>query len=355
MKGKYLLGLLISSVTMSNAISAEEFSNMPIDVQARASNWKPSLRYPDPAIEVLDESFLKYRLFNASLEQIATGFRWAEGPAYNKKGNYLVFSDLPNNRLVKWDEKTGEVTALKAQSNNSNGNVFDLQGRLITAEHLGRRVIRTEEDGSVTVLADNYQGKKLNSPNDLAIETDGSIWFTDPPFGIGGYYEGEKATPDLDFQGVYRIDAKSGELKLVLKDLKSPNGLAFSSDGKHLFIVEGRAKPNRLIWKYDVSKDGSLTNKTKYFEALNNGALDGIKVDEDGNIWAGWGSTGAPDVDPAPLDGIIVINPGGKIIGHIHAPERCANLAFGGKHNNRIFMTCSHSIYSLYVNTRGAY
>ncbi len=355
MKNRYFLGLLISSVLTSTTVIAEDFSNTPIDTQARASNWKPSLRYPDPAVEVLDDTFLKYRLFNASLEQIATGFRWAEGPAWNKKENYLVFSDLPNNRLIKWDEKTGKVSALKADSNNSNGNVFDLQGRMVTAEHLGRRVIRTEPDGSITVLADNYQGKKLNSPNDLAIESDGSIWFTDPPFGIGGYYEGEKAAPDLDFHGVYRIDAKSGKLKLVLKDLKGPNGLAFSPDGKKLYIVEGRAKPNRLIWTYDVGADGTLTNKSKYFEALNNGAIDGFKIDEDGNVWAGWGSTGAVGVDPAPLDGIIVINPEGKIIGHIHAPERCANLTFGGKHNNRIFKTCSHSIYSLYVNTRGAY
>lgn len=355
MKSRYLLSLLFLSVVGSSCLAADNLSNLPMDTEVRASNWKPSLRYPDPVVEVLDPSFRKYRLFSASVEQLATGFRWAEGPAWNAQEGYLVFSDLPNNQMVKWDEKTGKTSALKATSNNSNGNIFDLQGRLITAEHLTRRVIRKELDGSETVLADNYKGKKLNSPNDFAIESDGSVWFTDPPFGIGGYYEGEKATPDLDFHGVYRVDGKTGDLKLVLKDLKGPNGLAFSPDGKYLYIVEGRAKPNRLIWKYEVNKNGTLTNKTKFFDAVNHGGLDGIKVDEDGNIWAGWGSNGAQGVDPAPLDGVICINPKGKIIGHIHTPERCANITFGGKYKNRLFMTCSHSIYSLYVNTRGAY
>jgi len=355
MKSTYLLGLLFSSVITSFHSLAEDFSNQPIDVEARASNWKPSLRYPDPAVEVIDPSFLKYRLFNASVEQLATGFRWGEGPAWNAKDGYLVFSDLPNSRIVKWDEKTGKTSIFKSESNNSNGNIFDLQGRLITAEHLGRRIIRTEPDGSITVLADNYNGRKLNSPNDLAIESDGSVWFTDPPFGLGSYYEGVEAEPELEFHGVYRIDGKTGELKLVLDDLAGPNGLAFSPDEKYLYIIEARATPNRLLWRYEVNENGALSNKTLHFEAFNSGAIDGFKVDEDGNIWAGWGSNGALGVDPAPMDGVIVINPDGNIIGHIHTPERCANLTFGGEHNNRIFMTCSHSIYSLYVNTRGAY
>lgn len=355
MKNHFLFGLLFSSVIASNCLAADSLSNVPIDTQVRASNWKPSLRYPDPAVEVLDPSFNKLKLFSASLEMVATGFRWAEGPAWNKQEGYLVFSDLPNNQMVKFDPTTGKATALKPYSNNSNGNIFDLQGRQITAEHLTRRVVRKEVDGTETVLADNYQGKRLNSPNDLAIENDGSVWFTDPPFGIGGYYEGEKAKPELDFHGVYRVDAKTGELKLVLKDLQGPNGLAFSPDGKYLYVVEGRAKPDRLIWKYDVQPNGTLSNKTKFFAGKGHGGLDGFKVDENGNIWAGWGSTGHPEADPEKLDGVVVINPEGKIIGHIHTPERCANLTFGGKHNNRLFMTCSHSIYSIYVNTRGAY
>jgi len=354
MKNTYLLAVLLAAFIASLGTFAQEF-NPAMDVDARASSWKPSLRYPDPAIEVIDPSFLKYRIFNASVEQLATGFRWGEGPAWNEEEGYLLFSDLPENRIIKWDEEAGETTVFNADSSNSNGNIYDLQGRLVTAEHIGRRVVRTEHDGSVTVLADSYQGKKLNSPNDLAVEADGSIWFTDPPFGLGSYYEGVITEPELDFHGVYRIDDETGELKLVLDDLIGPNGLAFSPDDEFLYVVESRATPNRLLWRYNVGDNGELTNKTLYFEAFNSGAIDGFKVDVDGNIWTGWGTNGALGVDPAPMDGVIVINPEGDIIGHIHLPERCANVAFGGEHKNRLYMTCSHSLYSLYVNTQGAY
>ncbi|MFX4228672.1 MAG: SMP-30/gluconolactonase/LRE family protein [Porticoccaceae bacterium] len=354
MKNKHMQAVLLTTVMASAQTIAEDF-NQAIDVTARASNWKPSLRYPDPAIEVIDPSFMKYRLFNASVEQLATGFRWGEGPAWNEEEGYLVFSDLPNSRMIRWDEQAGKASVYNAESNNSNGNIYDLQGRLITAEHLGRRVIRTEKDGSTTVLADSYQGRKLNSPNDLAIESDGSVWFTDPPFGLGSYYEGVITEPELDFHGVYRVDAETGELELILDGLVGPNGLAFSPDGKYLYVVEARATPNRLLWRYDVGANGNLSNKTLHFEAFNSGAIDGFKVDVDGNIWAGWGSDGTPGVDPAPMDGVIVINPNGEIIGHIHTPERCANVVFGGEHRNRLLMTCSHSIYSLFVNTQGAY
>jgi gluconolactonase len=354
MRNKNLASVLLAVLMASATLVAEEF-NPAIDVEARAANWNPSLRYPDPAIEVLDPSFMKYRLFNASVEQLTTGFRWGEGPAWNKEEGYLVFSDLPSNRIIRWDEETGKASIHKPDSSNANGNIYDLQGRLVTAEHLGRRVIRTNHDGSVTVLADSYQGKQLNSPNDLAVETDGSIWFTDPPFGLGSYYEGDVAEPELDFHGVYRIDGETGELQLILDDLVGPNGLAFSPDGNYLYVVEARATPNRLLWRYDVAENGNLSNKTLHFEAFNSGAIDGFKVDVDGNIWAGWGSNGALGVDPAPMDGVIVINPEGDIIGHIHTPERCANVEFGGEHRNRLYMTCSHSLYSLYVNTQGAY
>jgi gluconolactonase len=354
MKKSYLLGLIMSSIITSQLVIADELPALPMDTQARAANWQPSLRYPDPAVEVIDPSFMNYRQFNASLEQLATGFRWAEGPAWNTKQGYLVFSDIPNSRIMKWDDKTGKTTVLDANSNNSNGNIFDAQGRQIVAEHLTRRVIRIEKDGSETILADNYQGKKLNSPNDFAIDAAGSIWFADPPFGIGGNYEGKKAPMELDFHGVYRIDAKSGQLQVKLRDLKGPNGLTFSPDGKSIYILETLAQPN-VIWRYSVGEEGKLSNKTKFFEAAENGALDGFKFDVDGNLWAGYGSNGALGVDPATLDGVIVINPKGKIIGHIHTPERCTNLTFGGQHKNRLFMTCSHSLYSLYVNTSGAY
>lgn len=356
MKKTYLLGLVVSAITVSTSLSAENLANMPIDVSVRAENWQPSLRYPDPLVEVLDESFLKYRLFSASVEMLATGFRWTEGPAWNRAGGYLVFSDIPNNRMMKWDEKSSATTAYNASVNNSNGIIYDQQGRMINVEHLNRRVIRTELDGTTTILADSYAGKPLNSPNDLAVSpVDGSVWFTDPIFGIVGYYEGEKGAQEQDVQGVYRIDAVTGDIKLVLKDLNAPNGLAFSKDGKQLFVVDVRSKPTRTILRYDVQADGTLLNKTVHFAADKDAALDGITVDEDGNIWAGYGSTGALGVDPASLDGVIVINPKGKIIGHIHTPERCANVTFGGRYNNRLFMACSHSLYSLYVNTRGAY
>lgn len=314
-----------------------------------------SQRYPDPAIEILDPSFAKYRLFSAGVERLATGFRWAEGPVWNFEGGYLLFSDVASNRIVRWDEATGMATPWRQPANYANGNTRDLQGRLVTCEGaVTRRITRTEHNGRITVLADNYEGKPFNSPNDIVCKSDGSIWFTDPPFQTTNDYEGRISKAELP-HAVYRIDGRNGRVTQVISDLAGPNGLCFSPDEKRLYVIEGRAQPNRLIWAYDVSSDGRLSNKTRHVDAgIPAGALDGIKCDVDGNIWAGWGSSGLPGVDPAGLDGVMVFNPQGKPIGHIHLPERCANLCFGGADNNRLFMASSRSIYALYVNTRGA-
>lgn len=312
--------------------------------------FTPSQRYPDPAIEILDERFLKLRLFSANVERLVTGLRWAEGPVWFGDGRYLLVSDIPNNRVVRWDEATGAVSDFRNPSNNANGHFRDRQGRLLSCEHLTRRVTRTEYDGSITVLADRFDGKRLNSPNDIVCAHDGSIWFTDPSFGIGGYWEGEPGEQELP-HAVYRI-APDGKLQQVLTDLNAPNGLAFSPDEKVLYIVESRATPHRKIWAFD-HKDGRLSNKRVAADAQGPGAFDGFRVDVEGNLWCGLGSNGAPGVDPQGLDGVRVFAPDGTAIGHIHLPERCANVCFGGRHRNRLFMAASHSVYALYVNTQG--
>ncbi len=313
--------------------------------------FTPSQRYPEPRVEVLDERFLKLRLMSATVEQLASGLRWAEGPQWFGDGRYLLVSDIPNNRILRWDETSGVVSTFRAPSNNANGLARDRQGRLLTCEHLTRRITRTEYDGSITVLADRYQGKRLNSPNDIVCAADGAIWFTDPTFGIGGWWEGEPAEPELP-HAVYRI-APDGTLQQMPTDLAAPNGLAFSPDGRVLYVVESRATPHRLIWAYDVGADGALSGKRLAIDAQGAGAFDGMAIDIQGNLWCGLG-TGQPDVPPEGLDGVRVYAPDGTAIGHIHLPERCANVCFGGRHRNRLFMAASHSVYALYVNTQGA-
>lgn len=314
-------------------------------------DFVPSARYPDPRVEVLDERFLKLRLFSATVEQLATGLRWAEGPVWFGDGRYLLVSDIPNDRILRWDEATGALGVFRSPSNHANGNARDLQGRLLTCEHRTRRVTRTEYDGAITVLAERFEGKRLNSPNDIACAPDGSIWFTDPSFGIAGWWEGEPAPQELP-HAVYRI-APDGQLRQVITGLDAPNGLAFSPDGTILYVVESRATPHRKIWAY-AHRDGKLGERRLAVDAQGPGALDGFRVDVEGNLWCGWGSNGAPGVDPEGLDGVRVFAPEGTAIGHIHLPERCANLCFGGRHRNRLFMAASHSLYALSVNTQGA-
>ena len=303
-------------------------------------------RYPDPAIEVLDPSFLKYRLFNASVERLATGTRWGEGPVWFGDGRYLLWSDIPNNRIMRWDETTGQASVFRAPSNNANGNTRDRQGRLITCEHGARRVTRTEYDGSITVLMDHWQGKRLNSPNDVVVKSDGSIWFTDPPFGLQSDYEGTIADQEIP-ACVYRIDAQSGVPSIVADNVAGPNGLCFSPDESLLYVVESRAVPTRKIRVFDV-RNGTTLADSRIFIDAGPGTPDGIRCDIHGNIWAGWGM-GTPE-----LDGVMVFNPAGVAIGRIALPERSANICFGGAKRNRLFMAAGHALYALYVNTQGA-
>lgn len=336
---------------------------------AQSFGFTPNQRYPDPAVQILDPSFAKYRIYSSSVEQVATGFRWAEGPAYDAKGGYLLFSDIPNNRIMKFDEATGKTTVFREKANYANGNTFDRQGRLLTCEHsITRRVTRTELNGKITVLADNFEGKRLNAPNDIVVKSDDTIWFTDPLFGINGEWEGSRAKSEQASTNVYRIGT-DGKLTAVITDIVNPNGLAFSPDEKKLYVVEWKGTPNRSIWSFDINADGSASNKTKVIDAADQGALDGFRVDRDGNLWCGWGSNGALQAEPTDngvrkvyelkaksqdLDGVMIFNPQGKAIGFIKLPERCANLAFGGPKRNRLYMTSSHSVYALYVEAHGA-
>jgi gluconolactonase len=314
-------------------------------------NFAPGPRYPDPAVEVLHESFFKYRLYSSSVEQLASGLRWAEGPVWFGDGRYLLVSDIPNDRILRWDETSGATSVFRQPSNNANGHVRDRQGRLVSCEHLTRRITRTEYDGTITVLADRYDGRRFNSPNDVVCAGDGSIWFTDPSFGIAGWWEGAPAESELP-HAVYRL-AGDGLAK-VIDDLAAPNGLAFSPDERVLYVVESRAEPWRRLWAYDVDASFALSNKRLFAEADDGGAYDGIAIDVDGNVWCGYGSNGRSGKPSAELDGVRVIDPTGRAIAHVHLPERCANLCFGGLRRNRLFMAASHSVYALYVNTQGA-
>lgn len=312
---------------------------------APEAEWKPSTRYPDPSIVSLDAKFDKYKLPLSNVERLYTGTRWGEGPVWFGDARCLIWSDVPGNQMLRWDEETGAVSAFRRPSNNSNGNTRDRQGRLITCEHLTRRVTRTEYDGAITVICDNYQGKRLNSPNDVVVKSDGSIWFTDPMFGIHGFYEGEKADSELPMN-VYRVDGKTGAVTVVADGINAPNGLAFSPDEKTLYIVESRATP-RTILSFDVAGGGDkLANRKLLIDSGPHGTPDGFRVDIDGNLWCGWGMTPA-------LDGVRVFTAQGEPIGHIALPERCANVCFGGRHRNRLFMAAAHSLYALYVNTQG--
>jgi gluconolactonase len=304
-------------------------------------------------VRALDPSFRRLRLFSGTVEQLASGLRWGEGPVWFGDGRYLLFSDIPNNRMLRWDETSGVTSVFRAPSNHANGLARDRRGRLLTCEHHSRRITRTEYDGRISVLADRYDGKRLNSPNDIVCARDGSIWFTDPPFGILGNWEGEPAQPELP-EAVYRIDPVTGDLDQVLTDLAGPNGLAFSPDESVLYVVESRARPHRRIWAYEHGADGSLRNRRLHIDAQGPGALDGIACDTEGNLWCGWGSDGSEGAVAEQLDGVRVFDVAGQPIGHVHLPERCANLCFGGARNNRLFMAASHSLYALYVNAQGA-
>jgi len=312
---------------------------------------KEPVRYPDPDILVQDKRFAKYRVNNTPIRRLRTGMLWAEGPAWNGAGRYLIWSDIPNNAQMRWLEEDGHVSTYRSSSGNSNGNTFDYQGRLLSCEHLNRRLVRYEADGSLTVLADKWEGKLLNAPNDVVVHPDGAIWFTDPGYGILAAYEGSRAELQIK-EAVYRIDGPTGKMELVTNDLYKPNGLCFSPDYKKLYIVDTGAShyPDapRNIRVYDVADSRTLRNGRE-FVSMGKGMADGIRADVDGNIWAGSGWVGAG------YDGVQVFSPGGERIGQILLPEACANVCFGGSKRNLLFMAASQSLYAVYVETRGAH
>ncbi len=314
-------------------------------------DWERGVvRYPELAIETLDPRFQKYVIGSAVLERIYTGARWTEGPVWFGDGRYLLFSDIPNNRILRWTEETGQVSVFRSPANNSNGNTRDRQGRLITCEHDSRRVTRTEYDGRITVLMDQFRGKRLNAPNDVVVHPDGHIWFTDPGYGILMNYEGHKAEFELP-TNVYRLNPDTGEVTIVTDEPEKPNGLCFSPDYSRLYITDTGAshKPGhpRRIMVYDVIDAARLANG-RVFCDMGPALADGLRCDVDGNVWssAGWAGEGH--------DGVHVFAPDGDIIGKIHLPEIVSNVCFGGLKRNRLFITASQSVYALYVETQGA-
>jgi gluconolactonase len=310
-----------------------------------AGRWDTSVvRYPDPAIQILDPRFERYRLHSAAVERLATGFRWAEGPVWFGDGRFLLWSDIPNDRIMRWDEETGAVAVFREPSSYANGNTRDRRGRLVTCEHGTRRVTRTEYDGAVTVLLDRHEGKRLNSPNDVVVRSDGSVWFTDPPFGILGHYEGHVAEPELP-TSVYRIDGKTGRATVVTDEVPRPNGLCFSPDETRLYVVASGPRP-REIRVFDVVGGGTRLARGRLFVNAGPGIPDGMRCDTDGNLWCGWGGGEGHD-------GVAVFAPDATLIGRILLPERCANVCFGGRKRNRLFMAASQSLYAVYLNTKG--
>ena len=340
----------VSSAAAATAAAAFTFRPSVLARDADQERLSP-VRYPDPAVEVVDPRFAKYKVGNAALERLYTGCRWAEGPVWFGDGRFLVWSDIPNNRMLRWTEETGEVSVFRSPSNYSNGNTRDRQGRLVTCEHDSRRVTRTNYDGTIAILADHFQGKPFNAPNDLAVHSDGAVWFTDPGYGILSNYEGHKATFELP-PAVYRLDPKTNEATIVSSgEMERPNGICFSPDERKLYIVDtgpphqpGAAHPIRV---YDVV-DGVRLKNGRLFVDMGKGSSDGIRCDVDGNVWsaAGWAGEG--------YDGVHVFAPDATLIGKIHLPETCANICFGGVKRNRLFMAASQSLYSVFTDAQGA-
>jgi gluconolactonase len=343
----------------------------------------PNVYFVDPDVITVDPSFNGLRQANAPIQRLWTGALWSEGPAWNSQGRYLVWSDIPNNRQMRWLEDDGRVSVFRMPSNNSNGNTFDFQGRQLSCEHLTRRVVRYENDGSVTLIADTYNGKRLNSPNDVVPHPDGSYWFTDPPYG-GQFYEGApdaaggpsnragRFKPRLGQplgmgeykrelpHGVYRADL-GGRVDLVVTEqqVSNPNGLCFSPDHRKLYVVSTGRGPgdtgpggNRDIHVFDVSTDNKLSNGKVFSDCMVDGIKcgpDGVRTDVDGNVWCS--SNAGRSVG---YSGVTVWNPDGKLIGRIRLPEVCGNICFGGPKRNRLFMAASQSLYAVYVSTQGA-
>jgi gluconolactonase len=298
------------------------------------------------SIEILDARFTKLVFGNVHLDKLYTGCRWAEGPAYFAAGKYVVWSDIPNDRVLRYDETDGSVSVFLQPAMNHNGHTVDREGRLISCEHRGRCVSRIEADGSRTVLASQYNGKRLNSPNDVVVKSDRSIWFTDPSYGIDSDYEGDAAVSEIGGSYVYRLDPATGTIVVVAEDFLKPNGLAFSPDEKLLYIADTGnthvANGPKHIRVLEVSADGKSLAKGRIFAECTCGLFDGFRFDTKGNLWTSAG------------DGVRCYDPDGTLIGKIRVPEVVANLCFGGPKRNRLFICGTTSLYAIYVNARGA-
>ncbi|WP_431857676.1 SMP-30/gluconolactonase/LRE family protein [Azospirillum sp.] len=299
----------------------------------------------DPVTEVFDERFRPLVKASARLDTLYTGCRWAEGPAYVPAGRYLVWSDIPNDRMLRYDETTGAVGVFRAPAGYSNGNTIDRQGRLVTCEHGNRRVSRTEHDGSITVLADRVEGKRLNSPNDVVVRSDGAVYFTDPAYGIDSDYEGHRAESEIGACHVYRIDPRTGAVTIAADDFVRPNGLAFSPDERLLYIADTGATHvadgPRHIRRFAVAQNGTLSGGD-VFATCTAGLFDGFRVDTDGRIWTSAG------------DGVHCYEPDGTLIGKVRVPETVANLVFGGPKRNRLFICATTSVYAFLTCVNGA-
>ncbi len=299
---------------------------------------------PGEHILIRDDRFARLIHGNANLDLLWTGGRWCEGPAYLAAGKYLVWSDIPNDRLMRWDETNGVVSVFEAPCRNQNGHTVDAQGRLVACEHRGRCVSRIEPDGSRTVLADRFEDMRLNSPNDVVVKSDGSIWFTDPTYGIDSDYEGDAAPSEIGASNVYRIDPTTGAVALVIDDMAKPNGLAFSPDESTLYVADtGRTHDSALeakIRAYPVA--GDHVHDGRDFAVCDAGLFDGFRVDTAGNLWSSAG------------DGVHVFAADGTLLGKILVPEVVANVTFGGRKRNRLFICATTSVFALYVNARGA-
>jgi gluconolactonase len=303
------------------------------------------MRYPDPNIKILDPRFSTLVLGNAAIEVIAGGCRFTEGPVWFGDGRFLLWSDIPNNRIMKWEEETGAVSLFRKPSHYANGNTRDRQGRLVTCEMDAQRLTRTEYDGTVTVLAERFDDKQLTGPNDVVVKSDGSIWFSDPVYGISTDYEGGRQTSEQP-PALYRFDPGSGDIRIVADDFDGPNGLAFSPDEKRLYVAETgdqtRAEPRQYIRVFDVAADGASLSGGEIFHKIEPGYCDGMRVDEDGNVWS------------SAADGVHCISPDGELLGKIRVPHLVSNLVFGGVRKNRLFIGGSHTLYAIFLNRRGA-
>ena len=319
---------------------------------ASAQDFETITRYPSPVWKSLDERFGQYMIGNTPLMREWTGSLWAEGAAWNGVGRYVVFSDIPNNRQLRWDEVTGQVSELRRPSNFSNGNTFDFQGRQLSCEHSTARLVRYEWSGEPTVLADSFEGKPLNAPNDVVVHpVDGGIIFTDPGYGSHWWYEGNVRELELP-TSVYHIDVQSGQMSRLTDEIYKPNGLCFSNDYKTLYVADTAAthhdEPARII-AWDVAENGRRLSNRREFVTLDQGFHDGIRADVDGNVWAATAFGGEG------VDGIHVYHPDGTRLGQIEMPEGCANLTFVGKRRNRLFICGSQSVYTLYTAAQGGH